>query len=130
MKKISCGQYQANRFKFPISKEDAEEYKLYIEHAGNCKTCVDWDIAQKIIERGANPNDFCCLIMGEKVTFSCDQHPDPWDCVDYTLVRTEKGNYGIPIRDGGSSYIRISFCPWCGTNLKKVKPIKVLNKKK
>lgn len=25
--------------------------------------------------------------------------------------------YGIPVHDGGSSYITIDFCPWCGTSL-------------
>ncbi|MFA0961229.1 hypothetical protein AB9P05_05455 [Roseivirga sp. BDSF3-8] len=22
--------------------------------------------------------------------------------------------YGIPVRDGGESYVLINFCPWCG----------------
>ena len=25
--------------------------------------------------------------------------------------------YGIPVLDGGSSYITLDFCPWCGTKL-------------
>ena len=25
--------------------------------------------------------------------------------------------YGIPVLDGGSSYITMDFCPWCGTKL-------------
>lgn len=25
--------------------------------------------------------------------------------------------YGIPILDGGSSFLQISFCPWCGKEL-------------
>lgn len=25
--------------------------------------------------------------------------------------------YGIPIRDGGSSTVRIAYCPWCGRKL-------------
>ncbi len=25
--------------------------------------------------------------------------------------------YGIPIHDGGSSFVKIKFCPWCGENL-------------
>jgi hypothetical protein len=27
------------------------------------------------------------------------------------------GEYGIPVPDGGSSYITLEFCPWCGTKL-------------
>jgi hypothetical protein len=25
--------------------------------------------------------------------------------------------YGIPVLDGGTSYITLDFCPWCGTKL-------------
>ena len=25
--------------------------------------------------------------------------------------------YGIPVLDGGTSYIRIEYCPWCGKEL-------------
>ena len=25
--------------------------------------------------------------------------------------------YGVPIRDGGSSYLLVKFCPWCGAKL-------------
>lgn len=24
------------------------------------------------------------------------------------------GEYGVPVRDGGSSYLVIEYCPWCG----------------
>lgn len=33
-----------------------------------------------------------------------------------TLVRTEEG-FGIPVRDGGNSYIQIDYCPWCGVEI-------------
>jgi hypothetical protein len=33
------------------------------------------------------------------------------------LIKTKDGNFGIPVRDGGSSYIKIDFCPWCGTKI-------------
>jgi hypothetical protein len=37
------------------------------------------------------------------------------------IVRFHKKtkDYGIPIHDGGSSFIEIEFCPWCGTKLTK-----------
>ena len=25
--------------------------------------------------------------------------------------------YGLPIHDGGSSFLQINYCPWCGTAL-------------
>jgi hypothetical protein len=34
--------------------------------------------------------------------------------VAYSLVFDE---YGIVVHDGGKSYVRIDFCPWCGTRL-------------
>lgn len=48
----------------------------------------------------------------------CIQHPNPFECPD-SLVAFDKANctYGLIIHDGGSSYISIEFCPWCGTAL-------------
>lgn len=71
----------------------------------------------EIPERESNAEDFCCSTMGEKVTFKCDEHSDPWDCPDYVIVKINKSSYGIPLRDGGSSYTNIDYCPWCGTKL-------------
>ena len=31
------------------------------------------------------------------------------------VSRTKK--YGVPIRDGGSSFLIIKYCPWCGKEL-------------
>jgi len=40
------------------------------------------------------------------------------DCPDATLIRIQsKGKFGIPVRDGGSSFIAIDYCPWCGMKL-------------
>ena len=47
-------------------------------------------------------------------------HDDPFDCPDVVVVFHEIfGEYGIPIRDGGASYLLISHCPWCGVALPK-----------
>ena len=40
--------------------------------------------------------------------------------IDYDSVMThykKGGIFGIPIHDGGSSFIKINYCPWCGTKL-------------
>ena len=37
--------------------------------------------------------------------------------VDQIIDRFNSKEFGIPIHDGGSSHIKISFCPWCGTEL-------------
>jgi hypothetical protein len=34
--------------------------------------------------------------------------------VAYSAVFDE---YGIVVHDGGKSYVRIDFCPWCGSRL-------------
>jgi hypothetical protein len=60
----------------------------------------------------------CCEAMSKALHHSCEQHADPWECPDTTLVYHEPyGEYGIPIRDGGMSYLIIEHCPWCGTRL-------------
>lgn len=60
----------------------------------------------------------CCETMEAQLAWFCDQHSDPNDCPD-CIVRyyPRKRCYGIPIHDGGSSYIVIQYCPWCGAKL-------------
>jgi hypothetical protein len=41
---------------------------------------------------------------------------DPFACPDVLFVRTARG-YGIPVRDGGSSHVAITHCPFCGDRL-------------
>jgi hypothetical protein len=56
--------------------------------------------------------------MAQSLEMACDQHGDPFECPDVALIHHDLfGEYGIPIRDGGPSYIVIVHCPWCGTAL-------------
>jgi len=57
--------------------------------------------------------------MRAQLDHSCEQHPDPSDCPD-ALVGFGAGEYGIYVHDGGSSWVRIEFCPWCGADLSRV----------
>ncbi|MEA2825622.1 MAG: hypothetical protein QOG43_61 [Actinomycetota bacterium] len=60
----------------------------------------------------------CCDLMRSNVEQSCEQHPDPSDCPDNLIAYVAKfREYGLIIHDGGSSFIRIAHCPWCGTKL-------------
>lgn len=60
----------------------------------------------------------CCDWMQIRLDWYCDVHTDPFDCADAVLIRLRDGRYGLPVRDGGSSFITISFCPGCGTDLR------------
>jgi len=49
---------------------------------------------------------------------TCSLHADPFDCPDTVIVFHELfSEYGLPIRDGGQSYLLISNCPFCGARL-------------
>jgi len=57
--------------------------------------------------------------MDHNINFKCKKHSSPFDCPDNLLFYSKKSNrYGIIIHDGGSSFIVISYCPWCGKKLK------------
>jgi hypothetical protein len=60
----------------------------------------------------------CCEQMTDTVNYRCSEHPDAFDCADNLVAYSpEFDEYGLIIHDGGSSSIRINFCPWCGTKL-------------
>jgi hypothetical protein len=56
--------------------------------------------------------------MESQLRWKCDQHAHPEDCPDCIVkFYLESGKFGLLIHDGGSSYIEIQFCPWCGADL-------------
>ena len=59
---------------------------------------------------------FCCPDMRRNVEHRCEQHGDPSDCPD-ALVGRFGDEFGIRIHDGGTSFVTIRFCPWCGSDL-------------
>jgi hypothetical protein len=60
----------------------------------------------------------CCEGMQAALAFDCAQHADPFACADALVVYNEVlDEYGIPVHDGGASYVLITHCPWCGTLL-------------
>jgi hypothetical protein len=61
---------------------------------------------------------YCCEEMKSQVGYRCAQHPDPFDCADKLIHFSEQQSlFGIIIHDGGSSFIAIEYCPWCGQKL-------------
>ena len=118
---MNCDEYRAKYSEFtnhPLEREvwETDEYESWQEHESECESCELWDTEQQVTKRGYNPSDFPCIHMAYHSTMTCEDHKDPWECPDMTIVKTKSG-YGIPVRDGGSSYIQISHCPWCGTQL-------------
>jgi hypothetical protein len=61
---------------------------------------------------------YCCEQMSRQIQHTCEAHPDLNDCPDSLVVyRSETGEFGLRIHDGGSSSMAIRHCPWCGTDL-------------
>lgn len=63
-------------------------------------------------------NLYCCDMMQYFMQNKCNIHNNRFECPDCIIDYNEKEKeYGIIIHDGGQSYIRINFCPWCGHRL-------------
>jgi hypothetical protein len=60
----------------------------------------------------------CCESMCTQLDAVCATHSSPADCPDKLLGRFGgQGVDGLYVRDGGSSFVVISYCPWCGERL-------------
>jgi len=61
---------------------------------------------------------YCCEMMEENSVFSCDTCKDEFECPDSLIYHDSNQNeFGVIIHDGGSSFTRIEYCPWCGSKL-------------
>ena len=120
---MDCSEYRMQHAKYsklPLSREDSESpgYDAWVEHFHSCDKCSDWDLSQRVIKRGHDPDSFPCVHIADQVTQTCDNHQDPHDCPDILITYSPKfDEYCIPIRDGGSSGANIRYCPWCGVKL-------------
>ena len=60
----------------------------------------------------------CCDQMRDCIEFKCELHVDPYECPDSLVIYIEKfDEYGLIVHDGGTSFVCISYCPWCGIKL-------------
>ena len=60
----------------------------------------------------------CCEPMEEALKLECSQHADVFECPDSLVYYSDRSNeYGLIVHDGGTSYIVIEYCPWCGAKL-------------
>ena len=62
--------------------------------------------------------EHCCDEMRQQVERECDLHPDRSYCPDALVTYSPRWReYGLIVHDGGSSWVSIRFCPWCGSRL-------------
>ena len=47
----------------------------------------------------------------------CDQMQRMIDEEKSIVFIPEFREYGVPVRDGGSSFLEMEYCPWCGVKL-------------
>lgn len=54
--------------------------------------------------------------MDYDLSQKCDAHESRYACPD-ALLDVVQGRYGLIVHDGGSSFVEINFCPWCGARV-------------
>lgn len=115
-------QFKALYKKFSSGKLDnsiceTKEYSEFIDAINDDEKISDWYLSQQIKKSKVKVGRHCCTKMTYYLTFdkkTKDINPD-------AVIRFNKKakDYGIPIHDGGLSFIEIEYCPWCGTQLTK-----------
>lgn len=122
---MDCEKYRKlyRRFsKLPLPREvwDTPEHEAYEEHESECKKCAEWYLLAKAKRKGARIKAHPCVHIAYHSTPDPDSSlPSQDDPVVPILYYKSAKCYGIPIRDGGSSFYQIDFCPWCGIPLSK-----------
>jgi hypothetical protein len=93
-----------------------QEYSNYLGAMDN-EEIEEWYLRHRIKKSKVKVGRHCCTKMTFYLTYDKLKrqiNPD-------AIIRfwKKKKIYGIPVHDGGSSIIRIDFCPWCSTKLTK-----------
>ena len=71
---------------------------------------------QEAIKKGLDFSIYCCSKMAFNLSKGIDTDPNK-----------KSDEYGLPIQDGGTSFIKIKHCPWCGVKLPESKKTTVGN---
>jgi hypothetical protein len=70
------------------------------------------------VEEEMSVRQHCCERMEEGLKLDCTEHEDVFECADSLVYYSDRSiEYGLIVHDGGSSYIVIGYCPWCGSKL-------------
>lgn len=102
----------------PLSREvwDTPEYKEFLNAFHTIRECQIWELKKRIKQSGIDYKKYCCVDMAYRLVED-KRVKGKKDIINYDCVITyyRKENVcGIPIHDGGNSFIQINFCPWCG----------------
>lgn len=71
----------------------------------------------------SNDGKYCCEAFRDQVTQPACKHHTRLSCPDHIIVDGGKPvfshdtRYVLPVKDGGSSFFRIHYCPFCGKKL-------------
>jgi hypothetical protein len=106
--------------KLPLPKEvwETPEFEEYQNAIVASEECNNWYLAQNLKKKKLDFSTFCCLTMATHVSEGIGKRGKTiYDNVDVIIRKWEDGTFGIPIHDGGTSVITISYCPWCGLKL-------------
>ena len=97
-----------------------DELMTYWEMQERNHELADWELTEMIRDSGFEIEAHCCTSMRfhliEQLKEQRQLETDPAYINYDSVIVFDQGrdSYGLPIYDGGSSYVRINFCPWCG----------------
>jgi hypothetical protein len=58
--------------------------------------------------------------MDDDLNRTCNIHATRSECPDVFIIHVN-GGYGLFVHDGGSSFVEIRYCPWCGAELSAIR---------
>lgn len=119
---MDCKKYKSlyeifTDFPLPFEITDSDDYLDWHEHGHECLECKEWNMGKEVEKNGDKPANHPCIHLAYHSQHNCQDHKDPFECPDTTLVKIND-RYGIPVRNGGSSFVEIKNCPWCGIRIK------------
>jgi hypothetical protein len=98
----------------------SEEYEAYEEAIHEDEACYNWAITDKLKSKGFAYQNYCCLMMADKVYESLGADGElRYDEPEVVINQWDEGLYGIPVHNGSATMVVINYCPWCGTKLSK-----------
>ena len=109
--KVFCGEHHEKR---EITSSLDRHVDIRYDK-GNREIIRIWRTGQVKMAK-KKPKTSCCEAMKGQIERECPVHPNKIECPDFVVIKTKSG-FGIPIRDGGRSFLAINFCPWCGTRI-------------